>query len=297
VIPVGFSLQPDEEFLDRLGDVIRREAEYYEVAPETLWRLDGRGALADNGYFRHFVALREASGKPFVAHGVGLSPGSTLGGRTEVARKRRWFARLRRDHAALGFLWYTDHLGASAPAGLAMTLPLPVVMDAHGALGIRRSLAAMQAIVPDVGLENTVSYFLLGEPLDEPAFLRRVLRAPRTHLLLDLHNVHTMAHNFGFAPEAYLARLELDRVIEIHLSGGAFSEPGWLPSGRVMRLDAHDSAVPEPVWKLFEQVAPRCPNLRGVTVERMEGTVTDPEHVAEVREEIRRARRVLRRLS
>jgi hypothetical protein len=29
----------------------------------------------------------------------------------------------------------------------------------------------------------------------------------------------------------------------------------------------------------------------------MEGTVTAPEHVAEVREEIRRARRVLRRLA
>jgi uncharacterized protein (UPF0276 family) len=106
-----------------------------------------------------------------------------------------------------------------------------------------------------------------------------------------------MAQNFGFAAEAYVERLDLDRVIEIHLSGGAASDPGWLPSGRVLRLDAHDSAVPEPVWQLFDRVAPRCPNLRGVTLERMEGTVTAPEHVAEVREEIRRARRVLRRLS
>jgi uncharacterized protein (UPF0276 family) len=295
MIPVGLSLQPDEEFLDRLGDVIHREADYYEVAPETLWRLDGQGALLENGYHRRFCALREASAKPFVAHGVGLSPGSAS--REDAARRRRWLTRLRRDHAALGFLWYTDHLGASAPAGLAVTLPLPVAMDAHAALVTRRSLLAMQAVVPDVGLENTVAYFLLGDPLDEPAFLRRVLRAPGTHLLLDLHNVHTMGHNFGFAPEAYVARLDLDRVIEIHLSGGACSDPGWLPSGRVMRLDAHDSAVPEPVWRLFDQVAPRCPNLRGVTVERMEGTVTSPEHVAEIREEMRRARRVLGRLS
>src|SRR5262249_5463916 len=151
-------------------------------------------------------------------------------------------------------LWYTDHLGVSAPAGLAATLPLPVPMNAHAVRVLRRSLDAMATVVPDVGLENTVAYFLLGDPLDEPAFLGRVLRAPQRHLLLDLHNVYTMAHNFGFEPEAYLERLELDRVIEIHLSGGAPSDPAWLPSGRVMRLDAHDSAVPEAVWQLFDRI-------------------------------------------
>jgi uncharacterized protein (UPF0276 family) len=160
---------------------------------------------------------------------------------------------------------------------------------------VRRSLRALQAVVPDVGVENTVLYFTLGSPLDEPAFLRRVLRAPRTHLLLDLHNVFTMAQNFGFEPRAYLDQLDLAKVIEIHLSGGSPSDPAWLPTGRVLRLDAHDTAVPEPVWALFEQVAPRCPNLRGVTLERMEGTVEEPD-VPVIRDELRRARSVAERL-
>jgi uncharacterized protein len=176
-----------------------------------------------------------------------------------------------------------------------MTLPLALPPTPHAAAVVRRSLHALQAVVPDVGVENTVLYFTLGSPLDEPAFLRRVLRAPRTHLLLDLHNVFTMGQNFGFDPLAYVARLDLGKVIEIHLSGGSPSDPGWLPSGRVMRLDAHDTAVPEPVWALFEQVAPRCPNLRGVTLERMEGTVED-EDVPVIRAELRRARAVLERL-
>jgi uncharacterized protein (UPF0276 family) len=294
VIPVGLSLHPEEEFLDRLDEVIRCEVDYFEVAPETLWREDGEGALHDNGYFRRFLALREAGARSFVAHGVGFSPGSAS--RADVPRRRRWLSRMARDHAAFGFLWYTDHLGASAPAGLAATLPLPVPMDAHAARVLRRSLDAMAKVVPDVGLENTVAYFVIGDPLDEPAFLGRVLRAPRRHLLLDLHNVYTMAQNFGFEPEAYLERLDLDRVIEIHLSGGSSSDPAWLPSGRVLRLDGHDDAVPEAVWQLFDRVAPRCRRLRGVTLERMEGTVTSRQHVAEVRGEIRRARRALGRL-
>ncbi|APR75375.1 Hypothetical protein A7982_00721 [Minicystis rosea] len=292
MISVGLTLQPDDAFLDLLGAVIRDEAEHFEVAPETLWRLDGGGVLQENGFFRRFAALRAETKKPFVAHGVGFSVGTAA--RADGARKRRWIERLKRDHAELGYLWYTDHLGASSLAGQAVTLPIALPMTAHAASVVRRSLRAMAEVVPDVGLENTVAYFMLGDPLEEPDFLRRVLSGPRTHLLLDVHNVYTMAQNFGFDAAAYMARLDLDRVIEIHLSGGAESDPAWLPSGRVLRLDAHDSAVPEPVWKLFEDVAPRCPNLRAVTVERMEGTV-GPEDVTVIRDELRRARQMLRR--
>jgi hypothetical protein len=291
VIPVGISLQPDEEFLELLGGVIRDEAGFYEVAPETTWRLDAAGALVDNGYFRRFAALREETGKPFVAHGVGFSVGTAA--RADAARKRRWIERLRQDHATFGFLWYTDHLGASSLAGQAVTLPLGLPMTPYAATVVRRSLRAMAQVVPDVGVENTVAYFTLGDPLEEPAFLRSVLRAPRTHLLLDVHNLFTMAQNFGFDAAEYVARLDLERVIEIHLSGGCDSDPGWLPSRRVMRLDSHDEGVPEPVWQLFEAVAPRCPNLRGVIVERMEGTVGQAD-VPVIREELRRAARTLR---
>lgn len=293
MIPVGLTLQPERAYLSLLGGVIERDVDYYEVAPETMWRADAAGALHSNGFRALFASLGEKSGRPFVAHGVGFSVGSS--GRKEGARKRRWLARLREDHADFKFLWYTDHLGASTLLDLDVALPMPLLWTADTAAIVRRSLALMQSVVPDVGVENTVTYFALGDPLDEPAFLRRALSARRTHLLLDLHNVYTTAKNAGFDPADYIARLDLDRVIEIHLSGGSDSDPRWLPSGRVLRLDAHDTAIPEDVFALLESVAPRCPNLRGVTVERMEGTVAEAD-VAVIREEIRRARRILRRL-
>src|SRR5581483_8223623 len=186
------------------------------------------------------------------------------------------------------FRWYTDHLGATSLDGLAMTLPLPLPMTAAAAAVVRRRLAAMRRVVPEVGVENNVAYFLLGDALEEPGFLARILGARGAHLLLDLHNLYTMSQNFGFDPEAYLARLDLARVIELHLSGGADSDGAWLPSGRVMRLDSHDAAVPEAVWSLYERVAPRCPRLRGVTLERMEGTVGDAD-VAAIGDEFSRA--------
>jgi hypothetical protein len=273
MIPVGFTLQPDPEFLERCARIIGG-ADYWEVAPETLWRHRSDGRLEENGYHRRFAELPRR-GHFFVAHGVGLSLGS--GAAVDARRRRAWLARVRADHATFDFRWYTDHLGASSVDGLAMTLPLPLPMTAEAAAVVRRRLSQMQRAIGagDVGVENNVAYFLLGDALDEPRFLMDCVRARGCHLLLDLHNVYTMATNFGFDPADYLRRLDLRKVIEIHVSGGSESDPRWLPSGRVLRLDGHDGAVPELVWRMLEAVAPRCPNLRGVTLERMEGTVGD----------------------
>ena len=273
MIPVGFTLQPELAFLERCQRIIRA-ADYWEVAPETLWRRRGDGRLEPNGFFRRFAAMPRGR-RFFVAHGVGLSLGSAAA--ADARRRRAWLARVRADHAAFGFRWYSDHLGASAVDGLAMTLPLPLPMTAEAARVVRRRLLQMRRVVGDVGVENNVAYFLFGEALDEPRFLMDCVRARGCHLVLDLHNVYTMAQNFGFDPAAYLRRLDLGKVIEIHVSGGSESDPGWLPSGRVLRLDGHDGAVPELVWRMLEAVAPRCPRLRGVTLERMEGTVEDAD--------------------
>jgi uncharacterized protein (UPF0276 family) len=290
-VRVGFTLQPDEEFLEHCAPLVLHDVDYYEVAPETLWRATPDGALEPNGFHRLFADLGEATKRPFVAHGVGFSMGSV--GADEQRRRRRWLERIRQDNEVFQFRWYTDHLGATSLDGLALTLPIALPMTAESAQNVRRRLGQLQTVVADVGVENTAAYFLLGDPLDEPAFLKRVLSGPRTHLLLDLHNVFVMAGNMGFEPERYLERLDLDRVIEIHLSGGSDSSPAWLASGLTLRLDGHDAEVPAAVWALFDAYVGRCRNLRGVTLERMEGTVRAFD-VPLLRQEIRRIRSALR---
>lgn len=286
---VGFTLQPEERYLDLCGALLREVPDYYQVAPETTWRPAPDGDFAPNGFHAAFRELGAETGKPFVAHGVGFSLGTA---RRDPERDERWLRRIRADHAIFGFEWYTDHLGVTLLDGHELALPLPLPMTDGAAVLVRRSLARLQGAVPDVGFENSTFYYHLGDPLDEPAWIARALAAPRTHLLLDLHNVHTTAENAGFDPREYLARAPLEKVVEIHVSGGSTSEEGWLPSRRRMRLDSHDGAVPEEVWRLLEAVLPRCPNLRGVTLERMEGTVGEAD-VPLLREELLRARRSL----
>jgi uncharacterized protein (UPF0276 family) len=290
---VGFTLQPEEEFLGLLDEVLCTAIDYAEIAPETTWWSDGESPLVANGFHRRFAEIVRENGLFAVAHGVGLSPGGAWPG--DASRQAAWLARMRADQAVFDYRWYSEHLGASSLGGMAMVLPMPVPMTATSVALIRERLCAMQTVVGDVGVENSAFYFLWGEPLAEPAFLGQVVTAPGHHLVLDLHNLYTLACNFDVSPAAYLERLPLHKVIEIHVSGGADSDPAWLSSGASMRLDSHDHAVPEPVWQLLEDVAPRCPNLRGLTLERMEGTVTAAD-VPAIAEELGRARATVTRL-
>ncbi|HLQ38987.1 MAG TPA: DUF692 family protein, partial [Planctomycetota bacterium] len=93
-------------------------------------------------------------------------------------------------------------------------------------------------------------------------------------LLLDLHNAYTHCLDLGVDLQRWLDLLPWPRVLEIHLSGGSDSDPEWLPSRRVLRLDSHDGAVPEPVWQAFAEALPRAPNLRGVVLEWMPDGMT-----------------------
>ena len=286
---VGFLLPPCAETLAILEDVVRTEPDYYSVSPETLWyaRPDAPELeLHPNGYHRRFEELRRETGKPFVAHGVGLSVG-TVPTKDEERRHALWKRAIAHSHSRFAFQWYTDHLGASTLDGNALALPLPLRQTAADADRVRARLESLLDTVPIAGVENSAWYFGLGRPLEEPAFLARCLDGPRLALLLDLHNLYTNARNLGFDARAWLERAPLERVIEIHLSGGAESDPAWLPSGASLRLDSHDDAVPDEVWALLDEVLPRCPHLRGVTLERMEKTVHDAEQVAG---ELRRVR-------
>ncbi|MCA9002524.1 MAG: DUF692 family protein, partial [Planctomycetes bacterium] len=271
------------------GGLLRDGPDYFEIAPETVWMPGPGEDFIANGFHHQFKKLGEETGKAFVAHGVGFNLGGVC---ADPERRQRWLTAMRMSHQIFDFQWYTDHLGLTVPNGEEFLLPIGLPYTHESARVVADSLASMQTIVPDVGLENSVFYFHLGDPLAEPEWIARCIAAPNTHLLLDLHNVYTTALNVGYDPREYIDRMPLDRVIEIHMSGGSWSDPGWLKSQKLVRLDSHDEAIPEEVWALFEQVLPRCPALRGVTLERMEGTLAEPD-VERLTEELHRLRRTV----
>lgn len=285
---VGCPLHADLEYLQLARGLIEDEADFFEVNPETLWR-EEQGVLVRNEFHTLFRDLHVRSGKAFVAHGLAFSPGTSPESRGEAARTGAWLERLRDDHATFRFEWLTEHLGWTQVDGFQSALPLPLPFSDEGVAAVAGRMRLLASVVPVVGVENNADYFMLGDPAGWPGFINRVCRASSCGLLLDLHNLHTQCLNLDQDPRATLDRLDLESVLEIHLSGGSESEAGWLPSGRVFRLDSHDGAVPESVWKLLERALPRCRNLRGIVVERLNGTF-EADELPVLRDELRRAK-------
>jgi uncharacterized protein (UPF0276 family) len=287
----GLVLHTDEEYLDLCRPLLEEEAEFFEVPPEALWQVGADGRFSPSPWADVFHDIRQRLGKPFVAHGLGLSPGTASDSAHDSARLDRWLEQIARDQERFGFLWYTEHLGWIQADGLEAVLPLPLPPTEEAVQTVAARLNRLRSIIPLVGFENQVSYFALGDVRGEPAFWNRICATGDLWLLLDLHNCWTQCVNFGVPLADYLAGIDLTRVIEVHLSGGSDSEPGWLPSGRVMRLDSHDGPVPEPVWDAFAALRSHCPHLRGVVLERMSGSITADE-VPLLGDELRRARAI-----
>src|SRR5438552_248889 len=102
MVALGLTLQPEAEYLELLDQTLRADVDYYEVAPETTWRTDESGRLLPNGFHRRFSELALQTGKPVVAHGVGLSMGTDSP--QDRQRRRRWISRLAADHKTFHFL-------------------------------------------------------------------------------------------------------------------------------------------------------------------------------------------------
>jgi uncharacterized protein (UPF0276 family) len=94
----------------------------------------------------------------------------------------------------------------------------------------------------------------------DPAFISQVVEESGCGLLLDLGHARITAHYLGEPARDYLARLPLDRLIEIHVSG---PRPGPYPDGRL--VDAHQP-MQEVDYELLAWVLART-RPRAVTLE------------------------------
>lgn len=278
---VGLALHPEAETIELLGRAIEELADFYELSPELHWQDDAQPAPSR----ALLLDLVRRSGKPVVAHGLFLSLGSS----GDEERLHAALSRIERDQAEFEFLHYSDHLGFCAEGGREAALPLPLPWSEASAAVVAARLRRLREVVPAVACENSALLVQLGDPRLEPDFLARVCELADCGLVLDLHNAYANCLNSGLELEAWLARVPWERVVELHLSGGSWSEEDWCP-GPPRRLDTHDGSVPEEVWRAAELALGRAPRLRGVVLERI--GLTSGE-VAGFEAELRRARELV----
>ena len=233
---VGLGLRREniDELLDLLDEDDPRLAAvaFFEVSPENFMRRGG---------FMPEAVDRVKERFPIVSHGLMMSPGGV------DPFDDAYFAELRRYLGRIGAPYHSDHLSFSGSGGRLLHDLLPVPISRASARHVAaRSREAEDRLELPFALENVTHYLVPGvASMDEADFIADVLEASDAGLLLDVNNVHVNALNYGLDPVAFLERLPLSRVVEIHVAGHERFEEDALV------IDTHGAPVVAPVLDLL----------------------------------------------
>ena len=245
------------ELMDRVGLGWRPE-----IAAEIFARLDGIDVvevIADD-YFeapsREIRALRTLAAQvPVVLHGVSLGLASTA--RADVCR----LARMARLVDRVRPEFWSEHLAFVRGGGVEIGHLAAPPRTESTVDGAAANLDRARAVVGSAPLVENIATLIdpPGSDLDEGEWVRAILSASGADLLLDLHNLHANAVNFGFDAREFIRRLPADRIGAVHLAGGK-----WI--GRL--LDDHLHDVPDEVYDLLERTAAHASRPLTVILER-----------------------------
>ncbi|HMJ53963.1 MAG TPA: DUF692 domain-containing protein [Polyangiaceae bacterium] len=207
------------------------ELAFIEVAPENYMR---RGGL--------FPASLSACADrwPIVTHGLTMS----LGGVDPISPE--YLATLASFARRVQTPWHSDHLCFTVAGGTVTheLLPLPFTAEAAEHVAVR-VMRAQDALGVPMAVENISYYAHPGAPeMDEADFATAVVARSGCSLLLDVNNVYVNAKNHGFDARAMIAKMPLDRVVQIHVAGHDTSDPTLI-------LDTHAEAVRDEVYDLL----------------------------------------------
>lgn len=214
-----------------------------------------------------FVELLRAFGSEgrLIGHGVYFS----LFSGKWTTEQQRWLDHLRKVASNFTFDHITEHFGFMTGEDFHKGAPISVPYTPETlAIGIDRLQRIQDACSCPVGLENLAFSYSPEEVKRHGEFLEKLVEPINGFIILDLHNLYCQLHNFSLDFETLILAYPLDRVREIHISGGSWESSGVNP-GRRIRRDTHDDAVPEQVFDLLKKALPLCPNLKFVVLEQL----------------------------
>ncbi|PWV46518.1 DUF692 family multinuclear iron-containing protein [Chitinophaga sp. S165] len=210
--------------------------------------------------------------KRLIGHGVFFS----LFSGKWLPEQENWLKQLEQTAAEFRFDHITEHFGFMTGKDFHHGAPLNIPYTATTLnIGRDRLKRIYNACRVPVGLENLAFSYSLDEVKRHGAFLEQLLEPVNGFIILDLHNLYCQLRNFDIAFDEMIALYPLDRVREIHISGGSWEDSAAAPE-RSIRRDTHDDAVPSEVFQLLEMTIGKCPQLKYVVMEQLgNGLVTD----------------------
>lgn len=200
-----------------------------------------------------------------IGHGVYFS---LFSGRWTEAQQQ-WLTHLEKISKHFRFDHISEHFGFMTGEDFHKGAPMNIpITSSTLEIGRDRLKRIYQACQCPVGLENLAFAYSLDEVKRHGHFLEQLVEPVNGFILLDLHNVYCQMKNFNLAGSEILSLYPLDRVREIHISGGSWDKSGILPEKEIRR-DTHDEQVPEDVFELLSSTLPKCKNIKYVVLEQL----------------------------
>lgn len=240
----------------------RADIDWLEVIPENYMNIGG--ATRDR-----LDAVRTLF--PVVSHGINLSIGST----DELNKEYLKSLKVLLDEVDAP--WFSDHICFTSFDGVYMQdlLPLPFSKEAVNHIAERARI--VQDFIGRPFLLENISFYMQmpGHEMHETDFISEILEKADIGLLLDVNNVYVNSINHSFDPCAYLDKLPLERVVQIHVAGHK-------KIGDYI-IDTHGEAVIEPVFEILKYALQRA-DVKAVMLERDQNFPDFAELLAELQQ-------------
>lgn len=228
---------------DFLDDLLKRLESSDEGALEALppfWEVSPENYMRRGGYIPESLE-RVADRFPIITHGLQMSIGGV------DSYDDAYMTELRSFVHRFGSPWHSDHLCFCGVDGKILhdLLPMPQSLGSarHAATRVRE---AQDRLGLPMAVENISFYLRLGhEDMPEVDFVNTVLDEADCKLLLDVNNVYVNAQNHGFDPKVWIAQIDMDRVVQIHVAGHE-----WRPEDELI-IDTHGADIIDPVLDLL----------------------------------------------
>lgn len=264
---VGLSLMLEADFLEAAYPLFAaNEVDVLEWSFDVGWPLPNLPEWAD-GLLQTFSDARRLLG-----HGVSYS---LLSADWRDAQEV-WLSNLENELKRFRYEQVSEHFGFCAGGNFHQSAPLPVPLtETTLRIGRERLRRLAEVAQRPVGLENLAFAFGPQDVADQGRFLRELLTGVDGFLLLDLHNVYCQSQNFDRSWESLLEDYPLERVRELHISGGSWSHAS--NDSQLIRRDTHDGEIPSELFDWLPQILRRCPDVSAVVFERIGGSLPASE--------------------
>lgn len=212
-------------------------------------RIDFLEILADN-YLQEpsdLATLEELCDLfPVIPHGVDLSIGSVMPLESSYLRAIKRVSDLTRAP------YYSEHLCMTRVPGRDIGHLAPLWFTEELLQQVANRVSRLQDFLGKPLVLENVTYMLEipHGTLSQTAFFRRLVETTGCGILLDVTNVFINATNHHFDPDAFLSKMPLDHLVQVHLAGGYWRHR-WL-------VDGHSELVPPEIFALFQTLTSLC---------------------------------------